>query len=497
MNCVHCQDQLVTYIEGLVTDQQKTDIENHLKDCVTCQQEEQSLRALQDRLVDRGKALDASQLETDVLSAIIREQKQKLDTTQQANRALSFRRNIMKNPIAKLSIAAAIVVAVTIGMSLWTQTSSIALADVLTQIERVTVYMYQASATWTGEARQQDPFSSDEPATVLVSQELDYAEKTVMTVHDPNSDETDHMEVYILPQQNKVMAINHNDKQYFEFALKEDMIKRQQDKRDARAVVKRILKCQYEHLGEKSIDGVDCEGFSTTDPSYGGGIYGEVRVELWIDTKTYLPVRLETDTQVDEDGRLHTVCDQFQWDVKVDAQEFEPVIPEGYTSPMAGPVQMPAMTEATLIKGLQLLLDMGSPSYPESLTMQAMASSMKSFQEQTTRFMETDDKEAAKAFMLKHYNIDLDQGKPSQDQLTQATIRIFMTVQGACMYYATLVQDQKDPDYHGDLAKPGDAHKVLVRWKVSASEYRVIYGDLRAETVSAERLEELEKTLPQ
>ena len=139
---------------------------------------------------------------------------------------------------------------------------------------------------------------------------------------------------------------------------------------------------------------------------------------------------------------------------------------------------------------------MGRPSYPEALTMQAMASKMKHLQEQMMQFMQADDKEAAKAFMLKHYGIDLDQGKPSLEQLTQATVRITMTIQGTCMSYATLVQDQKDPAYHGDVVAPGDAEHVLVRWKVSDSEYRVIYGDLRAETVSMERLAELEKALP-
>jgi hypothetical protein len=43
---------------------------------------------------------------------------------------------------------------------------------------------------------------------------------------------------------------------------------------------------------------------------------------------------------------------------------------------------------------------------------------------------------------------------------------------------------------------PKDADKVLMRWKVSDSEYRVIYGDLHAETVTPEKLAELEATLP-
>jgi len=36
-----------------------------------------------------------------------------------------------------------------------------------------------------------------------------------------------------------------------------------------------------------------------------------------------------------------------------------------------------------------------------------------------------------------------------------------------------------------------------MRWKVSDGQYRVIFGDLHAETVTAEVLAELEAALPQ
>jgi hypothetical protein len=54
----------------------------------------------------------------------------------------------------------------------------------------------------------------------------------------------------------------------------------------------------------------------------------------------------------------------------------------------------------------------------------------------------------------------------------------------------------KDPAYYGKTVTPKDVDKVLMRWKVSDNEYRVIYGDLHAETVTPEKLAELEKALP-
>jgi hypothetical protein len=40
-----------------------------------------------------------------------------------------------------------------------------------------------------------------------------------------------------------------------------------------------------------------------------------------------------------------------------------------------------------------------------------------------------------------------------------------------------------------------DTGKVLLRWKVSDKEYRVIFGDLHTETVSPERLAQLEEAM--
>jgi hypothetical protein len=56
--------------------------------------------------------------------------------------------------------------------------------------------------------------------------------------------------------------------------------------------------------------------------------------------------------------------------------------------------------------------------------------------------------------------------------------------------YEYLVQNQKFKDvvYYGDSVDPRDSNAVLIQWKVSEGEYRVVFGDLREETVSAEEL---------
>ncbi len=44
--------------------------------------------------------------------------------------------------------------------------------------------------------------------------------------------------------------------------------------------------------------------------------------------------------------------------------------------------------------------------------------------------------------------------------------------------------------------QPGDVAAVLLRWKTGENEYRVLFGDLHAETVDADTLAKLEAALP-
>ena len=65
------------------------------------------------------------------------------------------------------------------------------------------------------------------------------------------------------------------------------------------------------------------------------------------------------------------------------------------------------------------------------------------------------------------------------------------------MFYGKLVKENKDVAYYGDKVTAQDVDKVLMRWKISDNEYRVIFGDLSTLDVGAEKLAELEKLKPQ
>ena len=56
-----------------------------------------------------------------------------------------------------------------------------------------------------------------------------------------------------------------------------------------------------------------------------------------------------------------------------------------------------------------------------------------------------------------------------------------------------ILRDNPDAAYYGKTVGPKDNDKVLLRWKLAGGKYQVIYGDLKPETVTAERLGALER----
>jgi hypothetical protein len=382
----------------------------------------------------------------------------------------------MRSPITKLAIAAVLVIACLMGMMMWKGTgSNVALADVLTKIEQVAAYTYEMHLTTTGHVPSVVPttISQQMEATILTAQGL--GEKMTMTVADPNTGITMRQEMYMAPQKKIMLMVMHDQKQYMQMDLDDSMFeKAESQNNNPRALVEQILNCNYTNLGRSTIDGVQVEGFETTDPKYMGGAMGQVDVKIWVDVKTQLPVRSEIDLQPGQ-IHIHGIVDNFRWNVSVDPRELDPVIPAGYTSMSGGPMKIPPMNEETAIQGLKLFADMSGGRYPEELDVLALS---------------------GKLAELSAKQIVKDANSASRDETMKKLTGKMMPITMAAAFYGTLVQGNKEPAYYGKTVTPQDADKVLLRWKVSDTEYRVIFGNLMAQTLKADVLAELEKDLP-
>jgi len=394
-------------------------------------------------------------------------------------------RVIMKSPLTKLAVAAAVLIAGVIGLSLWRTTGSgIALAEVLARVEQVKAWRSTGSYTSTRQKASGKPGGFEARFTILGSQE--YGFRLNGGVRDPNGGWIPLSEDYVSLQKKTFTSINTPEKKYVRVKLGDAGAQAQQKMfgpyGDPVAIIKGIMACKYENLGRSTINGVEVEGFHTTDPNCRSPLTvdllknQQLEVKLWVDVKTRLPVRSEGLTSGrDEGGNTisHHLVNNFEWDVPVTAADFDPPpVPDGYTVVNG----LDDRDEETAIRGLKQCIELFG-SYLFSAAQGEAETLLSAFQKSET----------PTALRLKEEVRGLTE-KEKRNKLATAAwdVRRFM------MFYRALFLDKKDPFYFGTFVTPKDTDKVLLRWKLSDSEYRVIFGDLHAETVSPEKLAELE-----
>ena len=388
-------------------------------------------------------------------------------------------RILMKRKITKIAAAAVIIIACFTGLHFWNSTGSgIALADVLTRLEQVTAYMYQMHITRT-KAGQEITTESGSTGTILVSRE--YGIRAAYKSADPNKGDIAVYDSYLLPPKKSIIFVDHKEKNYILFKFEEGKIDYYKEEyNEPHTIIKQFLECDHISLGQSVINGVTVEGFQTTDLYYKGGFFGQddyfvggykkVDVKLWVDVETFLPVRLEEDIVTKAETHIHQICYDFRWNVILSAVDFEPNIPDDYTSPI-GDFIIPANNEETAVKGLKLYSDFAG-HFPVSL--------------------KTNDLRSEAENLLNYKGSDPLKGL-SEDEKTKKTSEFILLIMPGD-FYEELVEKNKEPAYYGEKIDPGDSDKVLLRWKLDDGQYRVIFGDLSAKTITAEVLAELEKS---
>ena len=322
--------------------------------------------------------------------------------------------------------------------------------------------------------------------TILISQDL--GKKITIRKTDPDTDRSTLREVYILPHQRTVLEVMPMEKKYSRVELNETRLQELQEEVNSDSVdtLREVLDCDYATLGRSTVDGITVEGFQTTDPKFLQGTPGTVDVKIWVDVRTSLPVREESNMVFDlADGSkasMRSVVHGFQWGILIDAAEFNPILPDDYTDLMGGTVKMPAVNEENAIEALRRFAAL-SGRYPTKLD-------DPTFNNELNRVV---------IDSLMSSNPEPAPGQSQQEwgqQQNRKQREIMYPIIVIRDFHTLLVQEGKDPVYHGSVVTPQDADQILMRWKVSDTECRVLFGSLHVETVGGATLAELEKTLP-
>ena len=371
-------------------------------------------------------------------------------------------RIIMNAKLTKLATAAVILIGVFVGLQFISGTSSELWAQVRDQVAAVKAVVYKAkvNATENGQPLQLQIQATlaDEYGTRMDA----YMGAQLVGRSFTLADKKSHISIF--PAQKK----------YIEVALTE---KNRIENGDPKLIVEAFLQGDYKELGRREINGVTLEGIQSDQVSPTAGFPGgrglmdalegkfsaKVLASLWVDIATGWPVEITMDI-TDEDGNEHMtiVVSDFQWDAQIDPATFASVIPEGYTLMYKVNAEHPE-EGSQLIDGLKYFAQINDGKYPAKLSIRDVVG------------------EIGNIYRAKS-------GDPSF-RIDDAQVS---TLKYGAQYFQTLHKDGKDPVYYGPTVTADDANKVLLRWKLGDGRYRVIFGDLRIEDLSAERLAELE-----
>jgi len=427
MNCAESKEILVAYLEGLLTEDQKQAVTEHLKDCHSCQAELKQLSELQERLVSNGKAAARSDLENEVLNRIIGEQNVRLKAAEKATAGLKLRRLIMKHSITRIAVAAAVIVVAAIGI-LSISKPSITFADVVEPIltARTMIFDYIVGDEQTG------PTMTD----TISGQRIRRVMSNVPT-----------MTIIFDLDNSKMLVLDSAEKTAAYVDITGDVQQRHQNfLKFLRQVITKV-KDNHQDLGEQEIDGRKAVVFEAKGPNE--------HIKIWADPETAAPIRIELTL-----GQMSAVMKNFQINPPVDDSLVSMDVPDEYTLAKTD-LDMTDVTEKDFIESLRVWAKIiRDGTFPDEI---GSESAMKQV--------------PVLGAKLTALNI-------SEQEGTQMGLNF-----GKGMMFHQMLQTLGQCHYAGQGVKLGDASKAIFWYKPQGSEnWRVIYGDLSVKDVSTENL---------
>ncbi|UCG59527.1 MAG: hypothetical protein JSU70_08430 [Phycisphaerales bacterium] len=248
-----------------------------------------------------------------------------------AKPAAIFWRTIMRTPVAKLTIAAAVIVFVAvIAMHFYGGTSSTAWSAVLENVLTFdTCVCRTREVQTTGPRPDGFEFATD-------SESKKYRSETYGSFSENYRNGELFTRMYHSLLKGEFVAVCYPLKTYTRLPLTESQIRGLQ-KDHPRQIITKILEANYTELGEDVMEGKRVRGVELRGPdAFADGDakmppLDDFVAQFWIEAETQLPVWVEVSVVPKGSQVRHTtVVDQFQWGVPLQASLFEPDIPADF-----------------------------------------------------------------------------------------------------------------------------------------------------------------------
>jgi hypothetical protein len=365
----------------------------------------------------------------------------------------------MKSSITKLAAAAVIIIAVMLGINYIGGSfdgASVAWGDVLKNIEQIQTFTCRLKI----DAKGMEIFGVPQKVTSII-RNSSYSGRRV----DTYIGKKEVTREFWLPENNEIIVMVPEAKVYLRKILLSEDIFDPTITQDPYTFLKEFMSFEHTKLGRKRINGIVVEGIEVDDPQLCLNQFESLTGRLWVDVKTNLPVLFEIDGSANAGQMRQTaVFDRFEWDVPLEPDLFEPDIPDDYV--LLAEIKIDNKSEAMAIEGLRNFAGYTDGQYPSSMVLIIAW------------------KEILHAWQA---SVNWEQRALTEEERQQN-----QSIHSTCLFYAKLDKQDKDPAYYGNNVTAGDADTVLMRWKVSDDEYRVIFGNLTAKNISAEQLATLE-----
>jgi len=368
--------------------------------------------------------------------------------------ARSLRQRVVTRRIGRWAAVAAVLVLAVAGVYFFAGGSSRVWAKVLDNVRKTDNYQYH-------ETNETTTVTATGEENVLRGEGIAYLSDDEGVVQERHSEGQVSARIYYLFDRQERVTIVYADK---ECRRSPQQAPDRDDFRnsDPRQLVIRALEGEYTELGCKTVDGRVLAGIESHDATVvlgrHAGHHEAFTLRFWIDMETKLPVRMETEYTRRTDMWTRTskgVMDQFQWNLEFPADFFTPQIPEGFT------VWTDRPDEIACIDSLRLLAERTGGKYLPRLDRRTFWDAMNVRELPPSA---SDGRQMAS-------------GEYHHDSIFDAVA-----------FFDALVEQGHDVGYYGDTVTPTDANSVLMYWDLSETERRVIWGDLRVETMSVTQL---------
>ena len=403
---------------------------------------------------------------------------------------IALKRNRTLKRIAKLAVAATVLVAIGISvfwMTLGDGSASIAFAQVAEALENA------RTATYDCNTETKNPIDGSITTTTSKGYFLAPSHERVESSSSFGSTNDGVHSVMILdclaakgltllPAEKRAITVNIEvkEKSTGGTASMFDMVRRliRKGSTDSAETV--------ESLGKKEIDGRVTVGFRRRT--------NMVDVALWADPETARLVRVETGLS----GGAHSVLSNFRYDEELDPSLFSLEPPPGYT---VENVDVPMPVEADLIHVLRFVAEHNDGVFPEAIgmhTKEFMQASRAQAMAESQKLLATPEVQELMAKVMARHGKDHAAGtkawmKEWTKMAEPITRKLMQKRMQGVMFYGKLTPEN-DPHYVGGGVKLDTPDRPIFWYKpTGADKYRVVYADLSVKEVDAAKI----KTFPE